>query len=156
MKDLLLFRHAQAGGGSVTGRDFDRVLTEFGRSQPEGAGRALVEQGASPQLVLCSASARTRETLALLQASGLCDGAELRYSEALYECTVRQILLELAGVDDAIERVMLVGHNPGLSDLATGLTRHSVGLSPGDYAWLRFEGEWASVEAQAAQLYLRS
>lgn len=151
-KELLLFRHAQAGAGSLTGRDFDRVLTEFGRSQPESAGRALASAGFSPQLVLCSSSARTRETLALLQLSELCAKAEIQFSDALYECTTRQVLMELAGVDESIERVLLVGHNPSLSDLATALTRKSVGLSPGEYAWLSFEGTWAAASAQPVSM----
>lgn len=144
-KELLLFRHAQAGAGSSTGRDFDRFLTDYGRSQPEPVGRALASAGFSPQLVLCSGSARTRETLALLQLSELCAHAEVQFSDALYECTTRQILMELAGVDEPIERVLLVGHNPGLSDLATELTHKGVGLSPGEFAWLSFEGEWQTI-----------
>lgn len=151
-KELLLFRHAQAGAGSATGRDFDRVLTEFGRSQPEPAGRELLSAGFNPQLVLCSSSARTRETLALLQLSELCSKAAIQFSDALYECTSRQVLLELAGVDESIERVLLVGHNPSLSDLATTLTQKSVGLSPGEFAWLGFEGTWAFVDTQPVSL----
>lgn len=151
-KELLLFRHAQAGAGSLTGRDFDRVLTDFGRSQPEPAGRALVSAGFSPQLVLCSSSARTRETLSLLQGGGLCSQAEIQFSDALYECTTRQVLMALAGVDESIERVLLVGHNPSLSDLATALTHKGVGLSPGEHAWLSFEGTWAAVDAQPVAL----
>lgn len=151
-KELLLFRHAQAGAGSPTGRDFDRILTEFGRSQPEPAGLAIVSAGFSPQLVLCSSSARTRETLALLQLSELCANAEIQFSDALYECTTRQVLMELASVDESIERVLLLGHNPSLSDLATALTHKSVGLSPGEHAWLSFEGTWAAIDAQTVSL----
>ena len=129
-KELLLFRHAQAGAGSLTGRDFARVLTDFGRSQPEPAGHALVSAGFSPQLVLCSSSARTRETLSLLQLSGLCAQAEIQFSDALYECTTRQVLMELAGVDESIERVLLVGHNPSLSDFGYGVDTQECGLEP--------------------------
>ena len=152
MKELLLFRHAEAGAGSSTGRDYDRVLTDFGRSQPEPLGHSLVSAGFSPQLVLCSSSARTRETLALLQLSDLCAQAEIQFSDALYECTTRQILMELAGVDDSVERVLLVGHNPGLSDLATTLTHKGVGLSPGEYAWLAFEQSWQAIDAGPVEL----
>ena len=154
MKELLLFRHAQAGAGSSTGRDFDRVLTDYGRTQPEPAGQALVSAGFSPQLVLCSASARTRETLDLLQLSELCAGAEIQFSDALYECTARQVLMELAGVDESIERVLLVGHNPSLSDLATALTQKGVGLSPGEYARLAFEQSWHALDSGPVELKL--
>lgn len=152
MRELLLFRHAQAGMDSATGRDFDRVLTGLGRGQPEPAAWALLERGFRPDLVLCSASARTRETLALLQRGGLADGIEVRFSEALYECTTRQIRHELAGVDDDVQRLLLVGHNPGLSDLASGLSRRPVGLAPGEHAWLRFEDSWAALGAGAVEL----
>lgn len=151
-RELLLLRHAQSGPSSPTGRDYDRILTDFGRRQVDPVGRTLVASGFKPQLVLCSASARTRETLALLDDSGLCSGAEVMYSEKLYECTTQQILLQLAAVDDAIERVLLVGHNPGLSDLATMLSHQSVGLSPGDYVGLLFQGDWPAIDAQKSQL----
>jgi len=151
-RELLLLRHAQAGAGSVSGRDYDRVLTDFGRTQPGPVGEALLEAGFKPQLVLCSASARTRETLGLLDDSGLCSGAELRFSEGLYECTTRQILMELAAVESAVERVLLLGHNPGLSDLATALSRRAVGLQPGDCAWLEFEHDWQSLGSGPVKL----
>ena len=151
-RELLLLRHAQAGGGSATGRDYDRVLTEFGRTQPGPVGEALLAAGFKPQLVLCSASARTRETLALLDDSGLCADAEVRFSEALYECTTRQILMELASVEASVERVLLVGHNPGLSDLATALTHRAVGLQPGDHAWLAFAHEWQALGSGPVEL----
>lgn len=146
-RELLLYRHAEAGAGSRTGRDYDRVLTDYGRTQPEPTGRALLSAGFSPQLVLCSASVRTRETLALLQGSGLAADTPVQFSEGLYECTTRQIMSELASVDESIARVLLVGHNPGLSDLATALTHKGVGLSPGDYVWLCFDHEWHAIDS---------
>lgn len=151
-RELLLLRHAQAGGTSPTGRDFDRVLTATGREQPEAVGRALIAAGFAPDLVLCSASVRTRQTLVLLQDSGLCEAAELQFSEALYECSTRQILDELAAVDDSITRLLVLGHNPGLSELATVLSGQVLGLQPADHAWLEFDGDWAGLVGHPARL----
>ncbi len=144
-RELLLFRHAQAESYSAKARDFDRTLTEHGRAQPEVAAKEILTAGFAPQLVLCSSSARTRETLSLLIEAGLGAGAEVVFSESIYECTTRQILTELSAVEETIERILLVGHNPGLSDLATALSHRQVGLNPGDYAWLSFEHDWSAL-----------
>lgn len=151
-RELVLLRHAQAESRAETGRDFDRVLTGFGRGQPEGVGRRLMVQGWRPQRVLCSASARTRETLALLEGSLLCADAERALSQRIYECSTRELLLELADTEEGVQRLLVIGHNPSLSDLATLMTGQMVGLSPADYVGIECRGEWAALEGQPACL----
>ena len=60
-KTLVIMRHAEADMPWGTG-DFDRPLTRRGREQAPAAGRWLLEHGAVPEMILCSAALRTRQT----------------------------------------------------------------------------------------------
>ncbi len=79
-------------------------------------GAHLRAMKASPDLVLCSAARRTRETLdGVGTAVG---GAEIRFDRGLYAATPDRLLAALHGVEDRFRRVLLIGHNPGLERLA--------------------------------------
>ena len=126
MRELILLRHAHAGSHTTGPDDRDRVLSEVGVQEARAAGAWLREQGLLPDRVLCSPSRRTRETLdAVIEAVGNLDK---RLDAAIYEATPGT----LAGLVDAhrdAERLLLVGHNPGLERLVALL---SSGQS-GDY-----------------------
>jgi len=68
--------------------------------------------------VLCSPSARTRETLKRL---GVGDGAEVRIEDELYGASADELLAVLRDLPDELDSVMLIGHNPGIEDLTIRL-----------------------------------
>ncbi|MFM8375296.1 MAG: SixA phosphatase family protein [Phenylobacterium sp.] len=118
MDRLILLRHGEAEAGSETGGDFGRRLTARGREASAAVASALADVGLIPDLALVSAAVRTRETWAAM--SGLLPGCEVRFEDALYlaEATEMQRQLREAG---AAGVVLLVGHNPGLQELAESL-----------------------------------
>ena len=77
----------------------------------------LESEGIRPALVLCSPARRTRQTLDALQPA-LGGGAKVRVEPALYGATAGEILELLLLVDPANDSAMVIGHNPGLEDLA--------------------------------------
>ena len=126
MRQLILLRHAHAEQASTGQADFDRPLSPRGLAEAEAAGAWLAEQSLLPDRVLCSPARRTRETLdAVVEAVGNLDK---RLDAAIDEATPGM----LAGLVDThrdAERLLLVGHNPGLERLVALL---SSGQS-GDY-----------------------
>ena len=120
MRRLVLFRHAKAERHAASGEDFDRALTERGRRDAQLIGRALAEAGVKPGLALVSASARTRETW---EASGLgSDETEVRFERGLYNASAGQLRRAVEARRGRVrETVVLVGHNPGLHELAVAL-----------------------------------
>ncbi|WP_375458090.1 histidine phosphatase family protein [uncultured Enterovirga sp.] len=112
MKRLFLLRHAKAVEKTAT--DVERVLAGRGRKDMAKVSRYLVEEGLTPDLALVSPAARTRETWSL---AGLPD-VPVRFDERIYEAEVADLLEVIASVDDAAGSVILVGHNPGIEDLA--------------------------------------
>ncbi len=114
MRELILLRHAHAEPGASGQSDFDRPLSPQGLAEAEAAGRWLAEHGLVPDCVLCSPARRARETLeAVLAAIGY---VEQRLEDRIYEATAGT-LAELADSHRDVDRLMLVGHNPGFERL---------------------------------------
>lgn len=115
MRQLILLRHAHAEPAISGQSDFDRPLSPQGLAEAEAAARWLAEHGLVPDRVLCSPARRARETLeAVLEAIGY---VEQRLEDGIYEATAGG-LAELADNHREVERLMLVGHNPGFEHLA--------------------------------------
>jgi phosphohistidine phosphatase len=112
--------------------------------------------GVAPQLVLCSSSTRTRETLALLR---LAPETAVSYERGLYAATELVLLERLREVDDHIASVMLIGHSSGIEQLALMLARRGPRLADmrekfptGGLATLDFSGRWSKLDRRAAEL----
>lgn len=122
MKQLVLLRHAKAEPLGPDGEDFDRLLAERGRADAVRVGQFLTEQGAVPDLVLCSAAARTRQTLELML-SGWANAPLVRHSPDLYLARWISIINAIRQVREEAATLMVVGHNPGLEEAARILAR---------------------------------
>ncbi len=131
MRELILLRHAHAEPATTGQSDLDRPLSPQGLAEAEAVARWLKEQGLVPDRVLCSPARRTRETLeAVMDAIGY---VEQRLEERIYEATPGT-LADLADQHREAERLLLVGHSPGLEQLAalmySGVTSEYRGMPP--------------------------
>ncbi len=133
MRRLILLRHAEAAAETGAG-DHARPLTRHGQSEAQKAGVALAEMGC-PEFALLSDSRRTQETFDIVQ-DRLGTVVPHRLSRDLYGASARDILEATRDVPPAICRLLIIGHNPGIGDLVSELTR---------------EGSDAALAAQAAQ-----
>ena len=135
MKKLLVLRHAHAHGPASAPTDFDRGLDSRGREQAARVGRTLRARGLAFDAIVASPALRVEETIA-----GLGQGAGIRiavsYDPRIYEASVETLLDVIREVDDPVERLLIVGHNPGLQGLLLNLAeedpeglRGEVGLS---------------------------
>ena len=115
MAQLILLRHAKAESVSSTGRDFDRGLTERGHRDAAIMGRVLAQAGYVPDRVLVSSARRALETWE--GAAPAFPAAQAEEDRALYLAT-REQLEEAAREGLASGSVMIIGHNPGLHELA--------------------------------------
>ncbi|MFI5016326.1 MAG: SixA phosphatase family protein [Dongiales bacterium] len=120
MKRLSLLRHAKSDRSDPAAADFDRGLTNRGRQAAPAMGRYLRRQKLVPDIVLCSAARRARETWELA-AAALKAEIPVEYSERLYLATPAQILRLLHQLPETTESALLIGHNPGFHALALQL-----------------------------------
>ena len=117
MKSLTLLRHAKSGWDIPAARDFDRRLNARGRKAARAMGREMRRLGLGYDLVLASPAARVTETLSEL-AQGYGAAVETRFDETIYLAPVETLLALVRAADDADARLLLVGHNPGMEQLA--------------------------------------
>ena len=115
MKRLYLLRHAKSSWDDASLDDHDRPLSGRGRRAADAIGRHLREHDIVPDLVLCSSAARTRETLARIGLDGTIE-------RELYGASAYALLARVRALPPAAGSVLLIGHNPGIHDLAFALT----------------------------------
>jgi len=120
MRRLLILRHARAVPLSRED-DFDRVLAESGRDDARRLGVYMADGGYIPDLALYSGAARTRETYAIVSAEWR-RPVEARAENAIYEATRFLILGLLRELPASARAALIVGHNPGMADIANLLT----------------------------------
>lgn len=126
MDRLILLRHGKAERDSESGDDFDRKLAPRGVRESAAMAETLADLGLSPDIVLVSSSVRTRETWAACQASF--PKAHARLERQLYLAEEREIRAMAETAGETSRCVMVVGHNPGLQELAIRLL--SEGAAP--------------------------
>ncbi|MFO1532596.1 MAG: histidine phosphatase family protein [Thermoplasmatota archaeon] len=138
--ELVLLRHAEAERKAAT--DMERPLTKKGRDDAAALGRRLASPDLRPDGVFASPAARARQT-AELAVAGLGDPSPpVRMEAGLYDAAQQDIAKVLGAHAGAARRVLVVAHNPGLSDLAAWLCN----LPPG----------WSLSKCAAAHIRVRS
>lgn len=126
MKILTLLRHAKSTWDDPVARDFDRPLNRRGRRAAATVGREMQAQGLRFDKVIASPALRVVETLADV-ASGYGRQLDVDYDQRIYLASPETLLDLVREVDDGVDRLLLVGHNPGLELLALLLTDSSPG-----------------------------
>jgi len=118
-KTLYLLRHAKSSWDDPALADHERPLAPRGRRAAKRIAEHLRSLGIEPELVVCSSSTRTRETLELLLPA--IGGSTLLYEDVLYHASREELLARVRRVPDDVGSLMLIGHNPGMHDLASSL-----------------------------------
>jgi phosphohistidine phosphatase len=121
-KRLVLLRHAKSSWADLDVADHERPLTSRGRSAAASIGRHLHHRGVRPDLVLCSSAIRARQTLELV---GLFPHAEIRFEDRVYAAGAGDLFALLREVAATVDCVLLIGHNPGIEELATLLVKNA-------------------------------
>lgn len=147
---LILLRHAKSdwSGGYA---DLDRPLSPRGRRQAPETGRWLA-QGVGPiDRAVVSPAARARGTWDLVAAE-LPVPPEVSVDERAYAATGAELLRVLSELPEQTRTVVLVGHNPGLEELAEQLTGEWVRLPTSAVAVVAVPGPWADLPTTGATL----
>jgi phosphohistidine phosphatase len=158
IKHLFLLRHAKSSWDDPTLADHDRPLAPRGRRAARVIAEHLRRKGIAPELVLCSPSRRTRQTLTRI-APGLGENADVQIDSELYTASAAELLEVLREVPDEVQSVMLIGHNPGIQDLALSLARGGSEVvrvrskfPTAALATLELDGSWRELAPGSAEL----
>ena len=162
MRRLFLVRHAKAEP-SVGRDDYARKLTERGRADARRVAKALAARHFLPDVLIHSGAARAKQTAEIFAAEWR-SKVELEQDTHLYDASLATLLDRTRALRDGHKRVGLVGHNPGLGELATALNgsgaepeRHRLAAKypTGAVAVLDFSIQhWEQVERNSGMLAL--
>ncbi len=130
MKTVYLLRHAKSSWSEPRLSDHDRPLAARGLAAAPRMGEHLSRLRPGPGLVLCSSSVRTRQTWELVAAQ-LDEPPPTSFRRECYHASADDLLRLLQSTDDSIDAVLLIGHNPGLADLAESLAGRGPALELG-------------------------
>jgi phosphohistidine phosphatase len=119
MHRLHLLRHAKSSRDDQF-EDRERPLSRRGRDEARRIGEGLPAAVGAVDLVLCSTALRTRET-AELALAGFAPSPPVSFEDGIYLASAKALFRRLARLDEATEAVLLIGHNPGLHELAIAL-----------------------------------
>lgn len=118
MRELHLIRHAKSSWDDISQRDFDRPLNERGARDAPRLARSLADDIERPVLLVSSPARRAWQTAGIFaEALGLADN-EIHAKPAIYEASPGTLLELVNNLDNHDARVLLFGHNPGISTLA--------------------------------------
>jgi phosphohistidine phosphatase len=157
---LYLLRHAKSSWADPRLDDHERPLAPRGEEAVRRLSTHLGELADGPQLVLCSSARRTMMTLDGIAPSLPAD-VRIQIEDSLYGASDRRLLSRLRRVDDEVRGAMVIGHNPGLEDLAevlvgsgdnTARQKMATKFPTAALATLTFAGSWVDLAPQAATL----
>ena len=124
MKTLLVLRHAKSSWKDASVSDHDRPLNKRGMRTAPRMGRLLADEDLVPDAVFCSTARRARDTAELVTAAAGFEG-KIEYRDDLYHAAPDAYLAAAAAVKGDPDRVMVVGHNPGMEMLVRVLAGHA-------------------------------
>lgn len=164
---LILIRHAKTEqSGPADQGDHGRRLLPRGEADAQAAGLWIVEQGLTPDLVLCSTSTRTRQTWEqMVSGDEELSGVEVEHDRRIYNAESDELLQVLSEVPEDAGTVAMIGHAPGIPDLVADLADAAAssdeaqqalndGFSTMACAVLEVDADWADVATHGARLVL--
>jgi phosphohistidine phosphatase len=161
MHQLLLLRHAKSSWDTAAMPDRDRPLNARGRRSATAMRRAMRDLGLAPDLILVSSAKRTLETMSALEPWD--DTPLIEPLDDLYLGGEARLLGTLQAVTETVRTVLLIGHNPGMHELAVALTdprvsadslvrRINEGFPTGALAEFSVTGPWSRLKAGSPRL----
>lgn len=137
-------RHAKSSWDSPTLSDFDRPLNERGNHDAPMMAQRLKDYGFNPQLIIHSVAVRTTCTAQALHAKF--PNAQMIGKYELYNASWQELERVVQHTDNQYDRLVLIGHNPGVSDFLDRLTGESLHMVTAAQALVDFYLEtWSHI-----------
>jgi phosphohistidine phosphatase len=130
MKTLFLIRHAKSSWNNANLTDFERGLNDRGLRDAPFMADLLKKNGVKPDLMFVSTAKRTRLTAEYFVKSLGIEDTNLIFEETIYEAAPRTILSLIQGIDERKSIVLLVGHNPAMTDVANFFSKKFIDNVP--------------------------
>ncbi len=130
MKTLLIVRHAKSSWSHPEFSDFDRPLNRRGNNDAPMMGGIIREQGVKPDLIVSSPAKRAITTAKFIAGALGYDSSKISEDHDIYGSGPKYILKLLSQLDDSLDTVMIVGHNPDLTYVSSLLCQEEFSNVP--------------------------
>jgi phosphohistidine phosphatase len=130
MKKLIVFRHGKSSWDNVLQKDIKRPLNEKGKKEVPFMSEILLNYDVSPDVIMVSPATRTRETVEAILEITKWDSGKIIYNEQLYMALVAELTDIMRKADNQAETLMIVGHNPGLTQMVNLYTNVEIDNLP--------------------------
>lgn len=148
MKTLLILRHAKSSWSHSGLGDHDRPLNGRGKIDAPRMGQLLDSEGLVPDLII-SSSAKRALTTAQLAAQSAGYQNDIQVTRQLYHAGPEEYIDLLHEIKDSHDRVMVVGHNPGMEELVEELTGRPEGMPTATLAQIELPiNSWAEMKGE--------
>jgi phosphohistidine phosphatase len=152
MKKLILLRHAKSSWKDTSLDDFDRPLNRRGKKGAPIMADKLSMRKIKIDLIISSPAKRTTET-AKIFANILGYQSEIIFNDKLYEASYNEILEVINLIDDKYQNVLLVCHNPGITDLANYISNYFIeNISTSGIVGLSTNNSWKNINENGSTL----
>ncbi len=160
MPRLMLLRHAKAEVSRAGQPDLERKLSDRGRAEAARVGEYLAESALMPEHVLISSAQRTRETWEQILPM-FARQPPFAYEPKLYDASASALLAVVRATAASVPSLMLIGHNPGIEELARQLvgsgendarTRLAQTFPTAALAIIDFATGWSEIEPRSGRL----
>jgi phosphohistidine phosphatase len=121
IKTLILVRHSKAENRYNSANDFERSLTIEGKADSKKMATFLFESGIIPDIILTSSASRAIETAMIFSNVFKTPEKNIKASRKLYYCPAKIIFSQIYDLPETVDCIMIVAHNPGISELASEL-----------------------------------
>ena len=141
-RELILIRHTKSSWANLNQHDFDRPLKKDRVDDAINMAKHLKELELKPDLILCSPALRTKQT-----AEYFCDKLKYNYDKIvfdkrIYESSTEEYMSVIRETDSKIKSLMLIGHNPSITDFANQFLENKIDEVPTTgVVWLQFEND---------------
>jgi len=152
MKTLYLARHAKSYWKDQSIPDIDRPLNSRGKRDAPFMGEVLNDNKIMLDLIISSPAKRTKKTAIEISSKLGYPEKKIQFNEDLYEASSNTIIKLIKKIEEKYDRVMIFGHNPGLTMLNNHISNHYIDNIPtcGIVA-LQFDKKWSEIDKNSCK-----
>jgi phosphohistidine phosphatase len=152
MKKIFILRHAKSSWIDPKLSDFERPLNDRGLNAAPFMGELIARRGLFPDAIVSSPAKRAAQTATLLKESaGL--NIEIKFDDRIYEASPNTLRQAVSELDNNLDSVMLVGHNPGIEGFIRYLTGQTESMPTAALAIIKLKiDRWADIAADSGKL----
>lgn len=155
MKKLSFVRHAKSSWDSKYPTDFEREINQRGIQKTENLFQFLKSEQLIPEMILCSPATRAMQTAHFLMGKFGLTKDVLVFEPALYSGNHQDYINSIYAFDDSITHLMIVGHNPSISEAAHSLSTEVAMMNTSQICHFEFDcNEWNQISIAPISKFL--